>query len=795
MRTSNAPGATRSTLAKSNHEGLARAMKTKTARERELDSFQEAVERENVEKRLARKRQREEKRKREQRSDAHKGDGDATGEGDDGKKQERRRQGGRKKTKEQQQQQQQQQQPRPQPPNKKRRLDSVSNASSSAFQSDPALFGGAPETPAEFAVVAFRGKRAMDREEVDSFLSLDRASVKPKTEPHEYAIPTSVPPSGDNSVVAARRTLIDHQAALHREAVQALDNRAPIESAQERQSAIPVEAITPSDMALPPYGIMQALETRTIHTIDPSFYREAGLPEGAAEIERRGFLLPGHAVSEAMADAYRRPARIPSKPIEDAATRRLEQGQPVEAPTFINDLQELEWKALADHVIDVNETSIQQPMLRFLNRYEKADNVAHLNLKEQLIFDTTGYLGDLTPVVERWIARTTNPSQSTTTTTTTPAAPSTVNLALSPETGFKQWHKDALALARNTHKQHDASGYQARFNPARQRRRFDYNKTKYCIDLLNKKDTACHFPYDRVAFARGKIMTDPRTGLPDGTGLTQPSAASGAMVPHPESSQRIVMPQRSLPMEVTRKTRSLLESTRYGMLGTLVEVALGRQRYRFEEIAQAASMIGKDFHYSAYDLGTARLHPDSGAEQYHSPISLRYHAKYMVQPNPDIPYERECARGENCWCYSRNSHLADAGTYFSGHETPSFVCREFLLPDQETKAQQTGELPAKRNLCILCYMREVSLAVNHDISNEIIPKETRNNHSVYVDMPGEYISDMCYPISYTCGGRQMSTGIIGHFPMFNENNFIFDVYHDGPHPLRYVRFNPAQSIF
>jgi hypothetical protein len=113
--------------------------------------------------------------------------------------------------------------------------------------------------------------------------------------------------------------------------------------------------------------------------------------------------------------------------------------------------------------------------------------------------------------------------------------------------------------------------------------------------------------------------------------------------------------------------------------------------------------------------------------------------------------------------------------YQKSHVAYGFIGREFLLPDQLEKSK-SGELPEKVGLCLLCLRAQVSYAYHLSNKENYLPRTEDgryylplNNHSVIVDKPGEYKSEICLGITNSNG----SSGIIGFFPEFRESDYVF----------------------
>lgn len=83
-------------------------------------------------------------------------------------------------------------------------------------------------------------------------------------------------------------------------------------------------------------------------------------------------------------------------------------------------------------------------------------------------------------------------------------------------------------------------------------------------------------------------------------------------------------------------------------------------------------------------------------------IHRQYTKDYLREPLPNSAKERQCVMNQNCICNIAASGARHAGA--SNVNRRGFVCREFLMPEQEYHLKHSGELPKDRQMCYLCYL-------------------------------------------------------------------------------------------
>lgn len=112
-------------------------------------------------------------------------------------------------------------------------------------------------------------------------------------------------------------------------------------------------------------------------------------------------------------------------------------------------------------------------------------------------------------------------------------------------------------------------------------------------------------------------------------------------------------------------------------------------------------------------------------------VCRAYEERYLREPTGN---ERKCALDDGCQGLQLD-HARDSG----------FILREFLLPSQEEVWKRTGQLPADRQLCLMCKRAEILRAyVNIRADNMGVREQaTLQDFRNLVNMPGEYMLEDC----------------------------------------------------
>lgn len=240
-----------------------------------------------------------------------------------------------------------------------------------------------------------------------------------------------------------------------------------------------------------------------------------------------------------------------------------------------------------------------------------------------------------------------------------------------------------------------------------------------------------------------------------------------------------------------------------GVVKRLVERACGELRGPNRH-AQARPLgntgrVGKDYFRANYERGTSRVHPRHSPEMPR--LRREYIESYMRQPIAGNPLERTCRRGENCYC---NTVASDHGWHFTPRDSTRFVCREFLLPDQERDAVTCGRLPEERRACILCYIKEVNRQYHQTQLLHLVPTRPYNEFMVEVDAPGQYANEHCLNEVMRRDANDVFTGVLGPFPVFRETDFCvgsMDIVAHNPngtrvtHSVSCMRHHPSRVGF
>lgn len=167
------------------------------------------------------------------------------------------------------------------------------------------------------------------------------------------------------------------------------------------------------------------------------------------------------------------------------------------------------------------------------------------------------------------------------------------------------------------------------------------------------------------------------------------------------------------------------------------------------------------------------------------PICTRnYLRDYLRAPHPSDEYlELPCLNGQRCICLRLNESFPPLGTAAqrsggadeTGARTrPGFVCRQFLLPEQQRALYSTGQQPPHRQLCLLCNRRTTTkLFYERQRQRDILPEreagiELLQNHSVLTDSAGEYDLSACLTTTFD---EVHMTGICKPFVAYNAAHY------------------------
>lgn len=616
---------------------------------------------------------------------------------------------------------------------------------------DAMLRGGTFTTNADLDTASWRGLRKATPSELRVFMDRKNSDLQIHNHPTgRYKDKHEAPPSNNSIVHARRRTLLARREAFDAEAGDAIDPTK--QDGRPSASCIPQTTAdgTPLEKVDGPMPtVLHGTETRQIRVVND--YDRQGEHPVQDICEDAGDRM---AMSDIQPHLY--PAKAPVMGITDARERALEDGFNPDRPALGNMEDEAEIEGLPR--LNVDEADTLQPMIRLVQTgNEKARDVAIMDFAQQLVMDLTRFLGDVSPVLDRW--------------------------ARDPDTGkprttinhIKELSSAVKGCIRSARKEREIIGRRVTYDRPHLSVRRGHLFAEYCLSLLREHDI--FFANDRVLFAHGAAMVNGETGSND------PMEVDDA-----QEDGRVIMPYR--PKSTAgdpARTQKLIEASRYGLLGSLTARLLRKQ------LELHPDRVGTDHHMTVFDLGTNRLHPSCNPLVVK--VSLAYHLRYMEERDPSVSWQRDCVNGSECWCYSQPTRLADQSTTFTLNSSAKFVCRQFLLPDEECTARFEGKLPDRPRSCIVCYMSEVAARVSALEYDGIIPKVPVNNHSVEVDVEGGYRKEDCYPLFYTRQHSKSPTGISGFFPIFSESQFRHRERREGNRLVRYVSYSPSMTGF
>lgn len=433
------------------------------------------------------------------------------------------------------------------------------------------------------------------------------------------------------------------------------------------------------------------------------------------------------------AQERRLPSLLPPLPIESREARAAEQGR----PEFLSDEPALrnEIGAKTREFLSPEKPTVRQPLVLYLHLFTKPS--ANKGWREEIVFDRRTKLNAMITQFDLYLRD-------------EEAAFEEDRAAYSADTGFKTLTKISRQNARNVKKKRDNVGRKAEFEPSRLRMRFGHYKVRFFLRRLIERDIL--FRGDWPLLEGGKEMRMP--------------------------SSRTVMPVRRTATEITKLCT-------YGAIGRILD----RHRKRIEDRGRRT---GTRYMVSSEDLGSDRLHPTVNPDI--PDVSLQYHLSYMEQPGPG---ELECIKGNNCFCYTGNVHVADQSTYFNLTSTFGFICKQFLLPQQELKWRMTGELPAERSMCIVDYILYVNMLYHMNIQREVRPTEPIINHCVRVGVEGEYAPEYMLQPNVRLGTTTIDMGVPAPFPKFDAPSFEHSLRRDPTTQaiIHCMRYRPGRMLF
>lgn len=686
------------------------------------------------------------------------------------------------------------------PITKKQRLDDVDSVATTNVPVKGKVKKAAPIkfSRSQIAVAELSGKRDITADEAQFlFAAGENKTVKPKHVRFEYLTRTETPPSGNASIRAARRSyMTDPDFASEAE-----------RGVNQGTASVPsthTGALKPKNRGDGPTVITAGLEVRHIAVIDEEFFE----PDEPQKL----LLRQGDKLALDMAKKRYQPSMLPRLPIEDHALRALEQGRspnPVSldnarlallqpdddnkerdetdqlsylesldgdeskkdtAPT-VGNVNSTTYEAAGFSktesrtggsaglpLVSVKSTDARQPLYRYFEIYGKTETLVTENIVEELVFDSKRVLFNFINREQLYERDLNAPSDSVENTLLTEPAPRAASAAKANAdannprakarvnaNGMKVMHKNACQRARNIKRQREPVGRQAESEPQRLRARISDTRVEFFLERWNCRD-------------RFLAIDHPE--------LVDPSL-------YPTATEE----------QIQRERGELLKRTSLGVLGQIM------QRHR-NEIKDRGKRTGTNYSVSSEDLGTSRLHPSANPSMCR--IKKSYRESYMEQPRYG---ELGCGNEHECYCYKGNIALSDNATYLSPTNTSGFVCKQFLFPHQDLHFKLTGELPATRQPCIICKDCDVTRTAYDAARNNIQPLRPIHDHCVYTNVRGEYDIRQCLPKKWSISGRDVFTGIVDAYPLFNANDYLFDIRVENGVNIRFLRYHPPRSGF
>lgn len=640
------------------------------------------------------------------------------------------------------------------------------------YADDPALFGGAIETRNQLATMNHRGRRKMTEAEVGTWVDKNRKTLKPKRKGDRHADWHEAPPISDANLVAFKKGLLKKRPAFDQEALDALDNTK--QDGRISSSKLPVlKAPAASARSSQPISVIMAgMEIPAISV----------LPNDRSDRNSEfqdSFVNAGDRMANEGAEKHRYPTKLPVRGVDNTTLGALEDAMHPDSPALCNMTEEAEIRGLPSMAIDGHAT--RQPMIHLTRRTcAKANDMGEMGFAEQLVFDQTRTLGNLANTIERW--------------------------AIDPLTGksktndrhLRSLTSDVKKEAQRLKLHREVVGRRAQFEQPHLVVILGNKFAEYCLSQLVEHDV--FFKNDRVHFAEGTAFyngTELPAGHPDATNVDRGDDGDDEEEMIAEDmderilqralSSPVIMPYRRKAISNPSTVQRLLEASRYGLLGNLTT------RIHTQRIEIDPTRVGTDHLVSAFDLATSRLSPSCNPQTIK--VGLAYHMARAEECNAKIKWHRRCLKGDECYCNTAPTHLADNGTYYTLNRTMRFICREFLLPDEESTARVYGELPTERRLCIICYIAEINQRVVTLESKLITPKVAVNNHSVEVNVPGGYKKTDCLHFFYMRHGKQIPTGVSGFFPIFCPAQLQHCERREGDRTVRYITYSPSMVGF
>lgn len=600
----------------------------------------------------------------------------------------------------------------------------------------------------QMALTELSGKRQVTAEEAQFlFVAGEQKNIKAKQVRYEYLTRTETPPSGNANVRAARRDYMT-STAFAEEADRGVNQATAAEVSPD------MGALESNERGAIPTVVTGGLEMRNMAVVDEDFYE----PD-----EPQSYLLrKGDKLAIDMAKKRYNKSLLPRKTIDTPVLRELEQGRD---PNFLV-LENARLKLLQEPpkappsqddgpvlpLVLVNATDVRQPLYRYFEIFGKTECLVGENIVEELVFDYKRMLFNCINTEQIYKrARPTGAPDVTTKEEREQQKKFDDEISLVPdfarvdENGMKIMHKSASQRARNIKRQREQTGRQAESEPQRLRARIADSRIESFLERWNRRDAIFASDY------------------PD---LIDPSLRDANLAD----------------AELQRQRRDIHRRISLGVLGQLL------QRHR-TEIRERGDRTGTAHFVSSEELGSSRLHPSVNTSL--EEVSMAYILASMEQPGVG---EDCCTNNQECYCYKGNISWVDSCTYFSPTNNLGFICKAWRTPNEDKIFRLTGVKPVRRP-CIVCTLEEVTRSAYAFARTDIQVTQTIQPFRVKIGK-GEYSTAQCIPLTWRIGGRQILTGIIEPFPMFNESDYLHTQRYDAHNNcVRFIRYHPPRVGF
>lgn len=161
-----------------------------------------------------------------------------------------------------------------------------------------------------------------------------------------------------------------------------------------------------------------------------------------------------------------------------------------------------------------------------------------------------------------------------------------------------------------------------------------------------------------------------------------------------------------------------------------------------------------------------------------------YCADFLREPRSNAFYkERPCSRGDRCIAMLMAANYPEP--IETGLPTDGFICREWLLPSEKKKLEESGILPEDNKLCLLDNLSMMSFLYYNYLYKGTEPIACIQTHYNKVDCVGNYKLDCCILPNPR---KEQFAGIVRPIVKFATNHYTYDtVSVEGEaHPLKCV---------